>query len=190
MRFVSNGGFFLIPQYSGEHGSPHRIGYITVLWNPQELVWSGNRVDIGTKTVVEVCIGLPYFLQHLHIETELINGQRMGILLHPRETQPLVSPILTKVAIHRVVLKQSQCSNMRAYQRYYRNCEYSFVSCPSIWRKTVKRSWLFHYRSHPSGSGSILSKTLLPCLLDTRTHTCNHSSCISIRRIPPSTLDK
>ena len=79
-------------------------------------------MKIGVKTVVEISIWqkfceenfllhirlstwLPNFLQHGNIQTELIYYQVVSIVLEALEAEPLISPVLTEVAVHRVVLK-------------------------------------------------------------------------------------
>ena len=52
---------------------------------------------------MKIRIGLPDLFQHLDVEAQVADGQRMRVLLHAREAQPLVSPVLTEVAIHGIV---------------------------------------------------------------------------------------
>ena len=56
---------------------------------------------------MEVCVGLPNLLQHFDIQTEMGDGERVRIFLHPREAETLITPILAKVAVHGVILQKS-----------------------------------------------------------------------------------
>ena len=62
-------------------------------------------MQIGAESIVKVGVRFPYLLQHLDVETEMRDGQRVRVLLDARETQAIVAPVLAEVAVHGVVLK-------------------------------------------------------------------------------------
>ena len=61
-------------------------------------------MQIGTEPIVKVGIRLPNLFQHLDIQTELINAEFVMIFFQTGEAQTFISPVLSKVTIHRVIL--------------------------------------------------------------------------------------
>ena len=62
-------------------------------------------MEVGVKTIVKVGIRFPDLLQHGNIQTQLVDHKVVGIVLQSFETQSLISPILSKVTVHRIILK-------------------------------------------------------------------------------------
>ena len=48
---------------------------------------------------------LPDFLEHGHIQAQLVDDQVVGVVFQAFKTEPLVAPVLSKVAVHRIVLQ-------------------------------------------------------------------------------------
>ena len=61
-------------------------------------------MQVGAKPIVEIRVWLPNLFQHLDIQTELINAEFVMIFFQTGEAQTFISPVLSKVTIHRVVL--------------------------------------------------------------------------------------
>ena len=61
-------------------------------------------MQVGAKPIVKVRVWLPNLFQHLDIQTELINAEFVMIFFQTGEAQTFISPVLSKVTIHRVVL--------------------------------------------------------------------------------------
>lgn len=80
-----------------EKTKPHRVQNVTVLGDPQQLVRHGYGVDVAVLAVVEVSIGSPNSFKHLDTKTKRF--------YRPQKTQTGIAPVLSEVAIHRVVLK-------------------------------------------------------------------------------------
>ena len=71
---------------------------------PEQLVRSGDGVEVRAQPVVKVRVRLPDLLQHLDVQAEVVDGQGVGVLPQPGEAEAFVTPVLAEVAVHRVIL--------------------------------------------------------------------------------------
>ena len=83
---------------------PHGICNVSMFRYSKQLVWPGYSMQVGAKPIVKVRVWLPNLFQHLDIQTELINAEFVMIFFQTGEAQTFISPVLSKVTIHRVVL--------------------------------------------------------------------------------------
>ena len=45
--------------------------------------WPGDCVQVRVESIVEICVWLPDFLQHLHVEAQLVDHKVVRVLLQP-----------------------------------------------------------------------------------------------------------
>ncbi len=55
-------------------GIPHRVSDVSMFGYAQQLVWSGDGVQVGAESVVEVSVRLPDLLQHLDVQAQMGDG--------------------------------------------------------------------------------------------------------------------
>ena len=62
-------------------------------------------MQVRVEPIVEVGVRFPDLLEHLDVEAELVDHQIVRVLFDALEAEARVTPVLTEVAVHRVVLK-------------------------------------------------------------------------------------
>ena len=55
--------------------------------------WPGDCVQVRVESIVEICVWLPDFLQHLHVEAQLVDHKVVRVLLQPLQALSDFQPL-------------------------------------------------------------------------------------------------
>ncbi len=83
---------------------PHGVSDVSMFRDPKQFVRPGDGVEVRAQAIVEISVWLPDLLQHLDVEAQVVDGERVGVLVQTGEAEALVAPVLAEVAVHRIIL--------------------------------------------------------------------------------------
>ena len=61
--------------------------------------WPGDCVQVRVESIVEICVWLPDFLQHLHVEAQLVDHKVVRVLLQPLQALSDFQPLSDLLSI-------------------------------------------------------------------------------------------